>query len=172
MNATLKTTIGYLKTLVGKYTPIRVGKDYIDGIYNYRKYHDCLSTSGQPTEDQFKLVKQAGFTTVINLAPANAENALDDEKGTLSALGLEYIHIPVDFKNPTEQDFEDFVACYTPLQNSKTWIHCAANMRVSAFMYRYRRDILRIPEEEANKVMNTVWEPFGAWQKFLVPKNQ
>ncbi len=59
MKAITKTSIGYLKTLIGKYTPIPVGKDYLDGIYNYRKYNDYLSTSGQPTEDQFKLVKQA-----------------------------------------------------------------------------------------------------------------
>ena len=167
VKAITKTTIGYLKTLIGKYTPVQVGKNYLDGIYNYRRYNDHLSTSGQPTEEQFKLVKQAGFTTVINLAPHNVENSLDDENKTLEELGLDYIHIPVDFKNPTTQNFQDFVDSYTPIHDTKTWIHCAANMRVSAFLYKYRRDILGIPEESAKEVMKTIWEPFGEWQNFL-----
>jgi protein tyrosine phosphatase (PTP) superfamily phosphohydrolase (DUF442 family) len=166
-SVTIKTLVGFFKTMIGKYTPINIGKNYIEGIYNYRKYNDNLSSSGQATEEQFKLIQQEGFTTVINLAPHNAENSLENEANTLLSLGIKYIHIPVDFQKPTEENFQNFITSYTPLKNTKTWVHCAANMRVSAFLYRYRRDILGMPDAEARKIMDTIWEPFGEWQNFL-----
>lgn len=165
--ATLKTTAGFLKSMIGKYTPIKVGKNHLEGIYNYRKYSDSLSSSGQPTEEQFKLIKDAGFDYVINLAPHSAENAIPDEQATTSALDIQYTHIPVNFKDPTDSDFEQFVAALEACGTSKVWVHCAANMRVSAFLYRYRRDIQGMPDSEARIVMDTVWEPFGVWKKFL-----
>lgn len=166
-SATIKTIIGFFKTMIGKYTSLDVGKNYLEGIYNYRKYSDALCTSGQPTEGQFKLIKEAGFDYVINLAPHSAENALPDETKTTSELNISYTHIPVDFKNPTEADFEQFVRSYQKCGENKVWVHCAANMRVSAFLYKYRRDVLGMPEREAKEIMDTVWEPFGVWQEFL-----
>lgn len=165
--AVLKTIAGYLKTMIGKYTPIKVGKNQLEGIYNYRKYTDLLSSSGQPTEGQLKLIKEGGFDYVINLAPHNAENSLPDEAKTTSELAISYTHIPVDFKKPTQSDFQKFVTAYESCGKHKVWIHCAANMRVSAFLYKYRRDVQGMPELEARKIMDTIWEPFGEWKNFL-----
>lgn len=170
---TTKTYAGFFLTMLGKYTPLKVGKNYLEGIYNYRKYHDYLSTSGQPTEEQFQLIKEAGFTTVINLAPIDrnnaqksAENCLKDEAGLLKSLGLNYFHMPVDFKYPEEDVYNDFVQLMAKLDGQKIWVHCAANMRVSAFLYRYRRDELKLEEQEARKVMDTIWKPSGQWVAF------
>ena len=135
---TLKTTIGYLITLVRKYSPIDIGAHSIRNIYNFLPINENLSTSGQPTEKQFVLIKEQGYTKVVNLAPHHAENALDDEQAVLDKLKIEYIHIPVDFKNPTDKDFECFVCAMNQFSAEKVWVHCAANMRVSAFIYRYR----------------------------------
>ena len=166
-NATLISIAGYLKTLVGKYTPINVGAPSIDGIYNYRRYSDELSTSGQPTEEQLQLIQDAGFKTVINLAPHNAENALKDEAGVLADLGLNYVHIPIAFNDPSEEKFQQFVVSLQLALEEKVWVHCAANMRVSAFLYRYRRDILKLPDAEARQIMDSIWQPFGVWKRFV-----
>ena len=93
----------------GKYTSIGFQGDSLPGIYNYREISERVCTSGQPTKNQFTLIKDAGYRTVINLAPHDAENALEDESGALASLGLRYIHIPVDFANPTQADFDRFV---------------------------------------------------------------
>ena len=106
--STIKTLFGFFSTMIGKYTPIKVGKNTIEGIYNYLNYNENLCTSGQPTEFQFSLIKEAGYSSVINLAPHNAENSLTDEALTLSTLGLEYVHIPVDFQKPTEEKVKSF----------------------------------------------------------------
>ena len=47
------------------------------------------------------------------------------------------------------------------------WVHCAANMRLSAFMYRYRVCVLGVDKRVARSDLNKIWEPFGVWKKFV-----
>lgn len=164
---TFKTIIGFLVTMIRKYTPLKLSKDTLEGIYNYHYINDTITTSGQPTEEQFKLIKDAGYQSVINLAPHNSENSLTDESELLNELGLEYIHIPVDFKNPTNEDFREFVESMTHSPTEMTWIHCAANMRVSAFIYRYRCEVLRENAAIAKLDLEKIWKPFGVWKEFV-----
>ncbi|MDX1695003.1 MAG: protein tyrosine phosphatase family protein [Ketobacteraceae bacterium] len=164
---TLKTTAGYLVTLVSRYTPLKFQKNHLEGIYNYLPISDRLCTSGQPSENQFELIRAAGFNTVINLAPHHVENALPDEAGLLQSLGMTYWHIPVNFQNPTEENFQQFVDVMEQTRDQQVWLHCAANMRASAFLYRYRRDVLKEDTTIARQTMNRIWEPFGVWQDFI-----
>lgn len=156
--------------MLEKYTPIKLSHNSLDGIFNYHLVDGRISTSGQPTEEQFLLIKDAGYKTIINLAPHNTENSLPDEAGVLRDLGLEYVHIPVDFKAPTTADFDKFVESIGASKLDKTWIHCAANMRVSAFVFRYRCDVLNQDVEEARKDLAKIWKPIGAWKKFVLSR--
>ena len=166
---TVKTVFGYGLSLLAKRTPLKLSKDSIEGIYNYLPIAEGLSSSGQPTEKQFENIKEQGFEYVINLAPHQVENALADEPGVLRALEMEYIHLPVDFKKPSEADFEAFVAAIQPLiaKKQKVWVHCAANMRVSAFLYRYRVEILGESAEVAAVDLHKIWQPIGVWRAFI-----
>ena len=165
--STLKTTVGYLGTLITRYTPLDLSRPGIEGIFNHLRIDDRLVTSGQPTEEQLVLVRDAGIRHVINLAPHAAENALPDEAATLAALNIEYTHIPVDFARPTDADFTRFCDEMARLSNVPLLVHCAANMRVSAFVFRYRRDVLGEPAERAAEDLHRVWEPFGVWKDFV-----
>ena len=42
-------------------------------------------------------------------------------------------------------------------------VHCIANYRVSAFFYRYLRDMLGMNEAEARAEMERVWHPEGVY---------
>jgi len=160
--STLKTIVGYIYSLLERFLPLRISRNGVAGIYNYLPIDHRVVTSGQPTEGQFVAIKEAGFMHVINLAPENAENALKDEQTSLRQLGINYLHIPVDFAKPSERDYKEFCAIMKDLEQHKVWVHCAANMRVSAFMYRYRCSELN---EDID--LNKIWEPFGVWQKFV-----
>ena len=164
---TLKTILGFFKTLIGRYTPISFESASLQGIFNFLPISETLVTAGQPTEKQFQYVKDAGFLRVINLAPEGAENALMDERGTLESLGMHYTHIPVDFSNPTEDDFKRFCAAMQELGDTQAMVHCAANMRVSAFVYRYRVEVLGEDPNKAIIDLHEIWEPFGVWKKFV-----
>ena len=82
---------------------------HTSNIFNFIQLDDRVATSGQPTEAQFGLVKEAGYTTVINLAPKSHENALGNEDEILESMGIRYLHLPVVFTNPTRDDFECFI---------------------------------------------------------------
>ncbi|HEY1798316.1 MAG TPA: protein tyrosine phosphatase family protein, partial [Stellaceae bacterium] len=113
-----------------------------EAIYNWHRLDDRITTSGQPTEAQLEGLHDLGIRHVINLGLHSHEKALPDEAGSLGRLGISYIHIPVDFKNPTEQDFAQFCTAMHDLKDAPVHVHCIANYRVSAFFYRYRRDVL------------------------------
>jgi hypothetical protein len=46
-------------------------------------------------------------------------------------------------------------------------IHCIANLRVSAFLYRYRRDERHMPDAAARAEMESLWRPGRAWAWFI-----
>ena len=74
----------------------------IHDVYNFRQATPDLATSGQPTEEQLGAIAAAGYNVVVNLALHNDPRySLRDEAASLSALGLDYVHIPVQFADGT-----------------------------------------------------------------------
>ena len=138
-----------------------------EGIYNWRRLDDRITTSGQPTEPQLAEIQALGVRHVVNLGLHTHEKALPDEAASLARLGMRYTHIPVDFQNPTEQDFQQFCAVLSDLKDVPVHVHCIANYRVSAFFYRYRRDVLGMDEATARAEMEDVWHPEGVWAAFV-----
>lgn len=136
-------------------------------IFMWRRMDDRLTTSGQPSDTQFAAIGALGVTHVVNLGLHSHEKALPDEAETVSALGMAYIHIPVPFDDPAEADFSQFVAIMQDLEGESIHIHCIANFRVSAFLYRYQRDVLKIAEQDARRQMNDIWRPGGVWARFI-----
>ena len=136
-------------------------------IYNWRRLDDRITTSGQPTESQLAEIHALGVRHVINLGLHSHEKALPDEAASVSRLGMAYIHIPVDFQNPTDRDFDQFCSVMKQLEEAPLHVHCIANYRVSAFFYRYRRDVLGMNETRARADMEEVWKPEGVWAAFV-----
>ena len=164
---TFKTVVGYVATLLRRVGLLRYEARSIEQIYNYVRISERLGTSGQPSAQELQMIKDAGFSTIINLAPHDAENSLKDEAVIVAALDLRYVHVPVDFRNPTAEDFATFSTAMTGLADTAVWVHCAANMRVAAFVYKYRREVLGDDSEAALSDMRMIWEPFGVWKAFV-----
>src|SRR5207248_5989469 len=79
----------------------------LSDIYNFRQVSPDLASSGQPREHQLAAIAEAGYNVVINLALHNDPRySLPDEAASVRALGLDYVHIPVQFGAPTESDLE------------------------------------------------------------------
>ena len=136
-----------------------------ESIFNWRRLDARTTTSGQPTDAQLAALAAAGVRRVINLAPHDHRHALADEAGSVAALGMRYVYIPVDFSAPTEADFVAFCAAMAELGDDPVHVHCAANYRVSAFFYRYRRDVLGM--DAARVDMEAIWQPTGVWLGFI-----
>ena len=71
------------------------------------------------------------------------------------------------FKAPTETDLLAFFAAMDANQKEKLWIHCAANIRVSAFIGLYRVIRLGWEEERAFALMHELWKPDMVWERFI-----
>ena len=136
-------------------------------ILNWRRWSDAITLSGQPTEDQLREIRDAGVTHVINLGPHSNKGALPDEPGSVAALGMEYIYIPVDFDNPTDADFARFCDALDEVAGATTHVHCIYNARVSAFFYRYAKEDKGGDAAHAFELMDGIWRPGGVWAEFI-----
>lgn len=138
-------------------------------IYNYIKVNDQLIIGGQPTEDQLRSAAEEGFTTVINLATIDPEYSLEDEAGLVESLGMTYIHIPVDWEEPMESDFDLFEKVMEKLSAGKVLLHCAANYRVTAFYALYAQKNLGWSEEQAEAFRLQIWKDslHPVWDEFI-----
>jgi protein tyrosine phosphatase (PTP) superfamily phosphohydrolase (DUF442 family) len=138
-------------------------------ILNFVQLTPRIGTSGQPTGDQLKDIADAGYQAVINLALPTSDNALADESAQVTRLRLAYFQIPVLFDAPRVDELRTFVGLMRVLEDRPVWVHCAMNLRVSAFLYHYLRHDLGLPEEQARSPVLARWEPRmdDVWRAFL-----
>ena len=166
-SSTVRTVLGFVRSVLARWIPGLAKTEQLSDIYNFLEIPNLYATSGQPSAAQLALIQQAGFDLVINLAPTSMlENSVVEEAQILEGLGITYTHIPVDFQNPTDADFTAFVRAVESA-DAKVWVHCAANMRVSAFTYRYRTQVLGEATDTAGADLQQIWEPMGVWTDFI-----
>jgi uncharacterized protein (TIGR01244 family) len=141
----------------------------IRDIYNCVEVDDRILTGGQPTAEQIKAAAADGFTTVINLLPAQSEHALSGEAELVAALGMTYIHIPVDWGNPTDADFSAFEQAMQAAHGGKVLIHCAANFRATAFFCLYAQKHLGWTKARAEELRALIWRgsDYPVWEEFI-----
>lgn len=137
----------------------------LDSIRAYLPISDRLATSGQPADADFALIREAGYDMVINLAPPVEMHA--QEGFIVTSTGMSYIQIPVNWKAPSLDHLEQFFRVMEANKDKKIWVHCFANMRVSAFVYLYRTLHEGVSEEEARAALHQIWEPAEAWPAFI-----
>lgn len=136
-------------------------------ILNWRRLDDRITLSGQPTEDQLARLRDLGVACIVNLGPHDSKDALPDEAGTVTALGMRYIYISVDFTCPAESDFTRFCAAIEDHVEAKIHVHCIYNARVTAFFHRYAASGRGPSREVTRQLMDSIWRPGHDWAGFL-----
>lgn len=140
----------------------------LDRIPSFVQVDERLATAGQPSEAQLAAVSQAGYRTVINLAlHTDPSYALADEAATVTSLGMRYVHIPVQFSNPTVEDLRKFISAMDAARGDKVFVHCRHNKRVPVFVALDR--VLRQGwgTDDAFREMERVWSPDATWRAFI-----
>ncbi len=118
----------------------------------------------------------AGVRHVINLAPdLEGNGSLSGEAELLAEQGIRYSYIPVPFLAPEEGQFEAFQRAFEA-DDEPVHVHCIANWRVSAFFYRYNRDVRGMDERAARALMEQQWSPdtgdyAEVWGPYIAPRN-
>ena len=134
---------------------------------NTHQVYDWLWTSGQLSQRDIASRPALGIEAVVNLALPASSNALPGEAERVTGLSLTYVQIPVEWERPRPEQFEQFVGVLKALSGRKVWVHCTKNMRVSAFVYLYRKHALGEDDQRASFPMREVWSPNEVWQAFI-----
>ena len=133
----------------------------IADVMNYFPMANGIGTAGQPTPEQFALIKAAKYSTVINLAVAQSVNALPNEAKIVTDLDMSYQHIPVPWDAPTASHVKEFFETMDMLtpQADPILVHCAANYRASVFTYKYLTLRQGLSKEDATTPLLKEWLP-------------
>jgi protein tyrosine phosphatase (PTP) superfamily phosphohydrolase (DUF442 family) len=128
---------------------------------------DKLCTSAQPSAAQLAALGETGLRHVINLALPSSDHAVADEAALLTAQGIIYLQIPVDWDHPAAAQFTLFAQVLWAMREEPVLVHCACNMRASAFVFLYRVLHEAADLGEAAAVMHAIWKPEGVWREFI-----
>jgi protein tyrosine phosphatase (PTP) superfamily phosphohydrolase (DUF442 family) len=139
----------------------------MERITNFVRLTGNFGTAGQPTADQFPIVAENGYLHVINIAMPDHPLALANEGELVSALGMNYIHIPVPFDNPSPDQVGLFCRIMSQISHDKVFIHCIMNYRVSAFMYHYLSKVEQRDEDSARSIMFEKWDMDPVWTRLM-----
>ena len=127
-----------------------------------------IVTSGQPTAAALSRLAGQGFKAVIYLAPPTVSDAVAGEGDIVRRQGLEFVNIPIQFGEPTDADFERFVAAMNRFRDRKVLVHCQINMRASTMTFLYRVTQAHEPPEQAYQAVARIWSPEGPWKRLLI----
>ncbi len=144
-----------------------ISANELSDISNYREYSANFASSGQPTKEQLELLKENGFERIVYIAFSNSGKAFVDEDVVVKELGMDYVHIPVIWDQPTAADFYAFAGSMQRDADRKTLLHCQVNYRASAFSFLYRVLYEDVPVAEAKADMNSVWQPNETWRNLI-----
>jgi protein tyrosine phosphatase (PTP) superfamily phosphohydrolase (DUF442 family) len=126
-----------------------------------------LFTSAQPDAKALSSLAEQGFEAVVYLAPFSSWNAIAGEPDILARQGIAFVHVPVNFDQPTSKDYEALASALRDLSGRKTLVHCQVNMRASSMVFLYR---VIEGKEDPNKAYESVariWAPNDTWKRFM-----
>lgn len=139
----------------------------LEAIRNFVQLTPRIGTAGQPTENQFQAIANAGYKAVINIAMPEHPDSIDHEGKLVTELGMNYLHLPVPFDRPEANHVKQFFSLLQAQDNQPVFVHCIMNYRVSAFMYHYLRLIEECTEDQARSPIFEQWKIEPQWQDIM-----
>ncbi len=139
------------------------GTDSLQTIRAFEQVNGRLASSGFVLDDQFRFIRDAGFSHVISLLPGDQSH----EDSIVRSLGMSFTNIGVDWGRPTMKNLADYLDDMERHRDEKVYLHCEANMRASAFLFLYRVIRQGTDRMEAGKAMFAIWYPVNQWHRFI-----
>ena len=91
-------------------------------IANFGQMDEGYYRGSQPTQDDYKALKELGINTVIDLRKDNE----DYSKSTVESLGMKYVHIPMTGWTTRDDSVVEFLKNINDTANGNVYVHCAA----------------------------------------------
>lgn len=132
-------------------------------MMNYHEIHERLATGGHFVGDGLAKIRDKGVEVVIDLR----DKPPSGQRAKLAEQGIEWINIPVVWKDPKGIDYERFSAAMSKHKERSVLVQCQANYRASAMTFLYRVNVEGVPKDIAAQDLNAVWEPEGRWREYV-----
>lgn len=142
---------------------------------NFYQFEPSVLTSGQPSATQLAEAADDGIEVVINLVPESESIYNPEEGDILVAQGVEYIHVPVNWRDPKAEEFQDFLKAMDRVGDRRVLVHCWANARASALVAAHR--VVQAPDTQAVELeqLESIWRDVAGydfardtvWQDYL-----
>ena len=135
---------------------------------NFKRYSESLASAGQLHDRHIPFIEKEDYSLVVYLAFDSSEDKsrLGIDK-LIRGTGAKYIQLPVDWFQPTPEDYNHFVAAVGANTERNILVHCQMNYRASAFSFLYRVIESDQDFEEAKEDMFSVWTPDATWTAFI-----
>ena len=135
---------------------------------NFKRYSESIASAGQLHDRHIPFIEKENYSLVVYLAFDSSEDKsrLGIDK-LIRGTGARYIQLPVDWFQPTAEDYNHFVGAVTANNERNVLVHCQMNFRASAFSFLYR--VIEGDEdfEKAKEDMLSVWTPDNTWTTFI-----
>jgi|SRR5579884_2042029 len=145
---------GFFLTLLVPALALAAPANTQNNIIRYQKVADGLYRGGQPDVSGFKLLKEQGIKTIINLREEN------DEEGTVRALGMNYVHIPMQvtvWSRISDASIHKYFEILNNPANLPVFIHCERGAdRTGAMVGFYRIAVQGWGPDKAFKEARTI----------------
>jgi uncharacterized protein (TIGR01244 family) len=101
------------------------------GLTNLNAPTASIFSSGQPEQDAFAGISQAGVQVVVNLRPQDEQEW--NEQEIVESLGMRYINLPVaGAAGITIDNAQKLEAILAELEGKQVLVHCSSGNRVGA----------------------------------------
>ena len=106
-------------------------------IKNFGQMDDRFFRGGQPKKDEYQELAALGIKTIIDLR----DDPTEYEKGSVEALGMKYVNIPMsDSSYPETAKIDAFLKLVDDPSTGKFYVHCAGGRHrtgVAGAVYRF-----------------------------------
>ena len=135
---------------------------------NFKRYSESIASAGQLHDRHIPFIEIENYSLVVYLAFDSSEDKsrLGIDK-LIRGTGARYVQLPVDWYQPTPEDYNHFEGVVTANNERNVLVHCQMNFRASAFSFLYR--VIESDEdfERAKEDMFSVWTPDATWTNFI-----
>ncbi len=115
---------------------MRDAKEIAPGMENAGYPWEGIATAGQPEEEHFERLAEAGYKMIIDLRTLEEDRGLDEQEVVESA-GMEYVNIPVGHEDVENETFERFRELMKDPERRPVLVHCSSANRVGALLIPY-----------------------------------
>ena len=110
--------------------------EIVPGMANAGQPLQEVATAGQPEQEDFERLAEAGYKTVVDLRTPEEPRGLDEPEVVRRA-GMEYTNIPVGHERVDDDAFERFRELMADPGHRPTLVHCSSANRVGALLIPY-----------------------------------